>query len=143
MRTATKVLLIISEVLAFVGIPAFIIIGGVTLGNLDNAQFIQDIIKSSGWKGTVAELKSVLQTMSIIFIIVAIFSLVVAILTIVARRKFCAGCEKKDLQVLSILLIVFGVLGGCELVLVPAIFMLAMNKKFFVRTEGTKAVEEK
>jgi hypothetical protein len=135
MRKATKVLFIISEVFCFVGIAVFLALGIVCLYYSGHPEEVLTILTKSGMTGITLETVKNTQCVrllvdGIILLIASVFSIPAGILVVHCRKKFVAGCTKKEMKAKAIWLIVLGALS-CELPIVPAIFMLAMNESNF------------
>nr|AIF26744.1 hypothetical protein [uncultured bacterium fosmid pJB84G2] len=135
MKKATKVLLVIGEVLAFVAAASFFILAMMFFVATSDEQALLKALVDGGMSGvTIETVRSywipVLTAWGVVMLLISIFSIPTAIISIICRKKLQAGCEKKSLQGLAICLIIFGALS-VEIPIVPAIFMLAMNESNF------------
>lgn len=131
MRKATKILLLISEILCWVGIGAFIICGIVYLAVGANEDLIREALKGTAY--TQSELEAVQTTyiaLGVVFMIIGLICIATGILSHKIRKAYLKGGAKADFKKKAIALIVLGALSN-DLCIVPAIFLLAQREDNF------------
>lgn len=131
MRKATKVLLLISEILCWVGIGAFIICGIVNLATGANEELLKQALSGTAYTSTELEAMQVLYIVTgVIFMVLGLVCIASGILTHKIRKAYIKGGAKADFKKKAIALIILGAFSN-DLCIVPAIFLLAQKEENF------------
>lgn len=131
MKKLTRAFLIVSQVLSIIGAVAFLIIGIIAiayLANQDLLNSVYDSLRLSGYQNLqMGEITFTLLCYAIIFTIMGLASIVVCIVSILAKRQLRAGASKAEMKAKAVLLIVFGLLSF-EIPVVPGVLLLAAKE---------------
>ena len=121
MKTAQRILLIISGIGGILAAIIWFIVGMVFMIGANSTEFVADWVDSNP-ELTIEAAKALLTCMAVIFLILMVLAIVSAVISFKA-----SGTDSKGLLIVTI---VFGVLSGVEIAIVGAIFgLIARNQK--------------
>lgn len=134
MRKATKVLLLVSEILCWVGLGAFLLLGIIYIAMGASVDFLVEYLQSSGDNIAYSEVEQIIAPMLIaigcIFLVIGLINIATGVLTHKIRKAYLAGGSKADFKGKAIALIVLGALSN-DICIVPAIFLLCQKDESY------------